>query len=72
MYEGDPFAPENSTAYQDYVEGVKVGSLVLGVSAFSDFLFLLILGPAIKLVGIRPMFVLPYVLMMIQSGILIV
>jgi len=72
VYEGDPFAPENSTAYQDYVEGVKVGSLVLGVSAFSGFLFLLILGPAIKLVGIRPMFVLPYVLMMIQSGILIV
>jgi len=72
VYDGDPFAPENSTAHQDYIKGVKVGSLVLGVSAFSGFLFLLILGPAIKLFGIRPMFVLPYVLMMIESGILIV
>jgi len=72
VYDGDPFAPENSTAYQEYVEGVKVGSLVLGISAFSGFLFLLVLGPLIKLVGIRPIFVQPYVLMMLQSGILIV
>ena len=72
VYDGDPFAPENSTAYQNYVEGVKVGSLVLGISAFFGFVFLLVLGPVIKLVGIRPMFVLPYVLMMLQSGILIV
>jgi len=69
VYDRDPFALENSTAYQDYIKGVKVGSLVL---AFSGFLFLLILGPAIKLFGIRPMFMLPYVLMMIESGILIV
>lgn len=72
IYNGDVLAAENSTAYKKYTDGVKTGSLVLGVSSLSGFSVLLILRPAIKYFGIRPLFILPYILMMIQSGVLIV
>ena len=72
IFNGDVFAPENSTVYKDYTDGIKTGSLILGVSSASGLFILLLLRPAIKCIGMRPLFVMPYVLMMLQSGILIV
>ena len=72
IFNGDVFAHDNSTAYRDYTDGVKTGSLILAISSASGFFILLLLRPAIKCVGIRPLFVIPYVLMMLQSGILII
>ena len=72
VFDGDVFAPENSTAYKNYTDGVQAGSLILAVSSMSGFLILLLLRPAIKYLGIRPLFVLPYLLVMLQSGVLIV
>ena len=72
IFNGDVFAPENSTAYKDYTDGIKTGSLILAISSTSGFMILLLLRPAIKCIGIRPLFVMPYVLMMLQSGILII
>ncbi|XP_065905109.1 membrane-associated transporter protein-like [Dysidea avara] len=69
-YGGDVTAPENSTEYHNYTDGVKFGSLILGVSAIVGLIVSLLLGPLIKLVGMRPLFVTAYVLLMIQSGIL--
>ena len=72
IYKGDVFAPENSTAYKDYTDGIKMGSLILAVSSTSGFFILLLLRPAIKYLGIRPLFILPYILMMLQSSVLII
>lgn len=72
IFDGDVFAPENSTAYKNYVEGVKKGSMILAVSSVSGFVFLLFLGPAVKCIGLRPLYVLPCVLSMLQSGILVI
>ena len=72
IYDGDVNAPENSTAYQDYTDGVTFGSLALGISAVVALVFSLLLGPIIKLVGMRFVFVASYVLLMLQSGIQIV
>ena len=72
VFDGDVFAPENSTAYQNYTDGVQAGSLILAVSSMSGFLILLLLRPAIKYLGIRPLFILPYLLVILQSGVLIV
>jgi len=69
-FNGDVNAPENSTKYHNYTDGVKFGSLILGVSAIVGLVVSLLLGPLIKLVGMRPLFVTAYVLLMIQSGIL--
>ncbi|XP_065904746.1 membrane-associated transporter protein-like [Dysidea avara] len=69
-FNGDVSAPENSTEYHNYTDGVKFGSLILGVSAIVGLVVSLLLGPLIKLVGMRPLFVTAYVLLMIQSGIL--
>ena len=69
-YGGDVNAPENSTEYHNYTDGVKFGSLILGVSAIVGLVVSLLLGPLIKLIGMRPLFVTAYVLLMIQSGML--
>ena len=70
-YNGDVTSPKNSTEYMHYVEGVQFGSLVLGVSAFVGLVSLL-MGPLIKLVGMRPLFVLSLTMLMLQNGVLIV
>ena len=72
VYNGDVNAPENSTAYQDYTDGVTFGSFALGISAVVALVVSLFLGPIIKLVGMRFVFVLSYILLMLQSGLLIV
>ena len=72
VFSGDVFAPENSTAYKNYTDGVKAGSLILAVSSTSGFLILLLLRPAIKYLGIRPLFILPYLLVTLQSAVLII
>ena len=71
IFDGDVFAPENSTAYKNYADGIKMGSLILAASSTSGFFILLLLRP-IEYLGIRPLFILPFVLMMLQSGILII
>ena len=71
IYDGDITAAENSTAYSKYTEGVRIGSLVLGVSAFSSLAAALLLGPIIKLFGMRLVFVSSYVFSMLQSGVMI-
>lgn len=70
-YNGDINAPKNSTAYQDYTDGVAFGSLALGISAVVALAVSLLLGPIIKLVGMRFVFVSSYVIIMLQSGVLI-
>ena len=72
IFNGDVFAPENSTAYKNYTDGIKMGSLILAVSSTSGFFMLLLLRPAIKYLGIRLLFILPFILMMVQSSILII
>lgn len=72
VYAGDVNAPENSTAYQDYSDGVMFGSLALGISAVVALFVSLLLGPITNLVGMRFMFVSSYVFVMLQSGILFV
>ena len=72
IYDGDVTAPENSTAYHKYTEGVRIGSLIYGVSAFSSLVTSLLLGPAIKLFGMRLVYVSSYVFSMLQSGVMII
>ena len=72
VYDSDVNAPENSTAYQDYTDGVTFGSFALGISAVAALVVSLLLGPIIKLVGMRFVFVLSYVHLMLESGVLIV
>ena len=71
IYNGDVTSPENSTAYHRYTEGVRIGSLVFGVSAFSSLAISLLLGPAMKLFGVRLVYVSSYVFSMLQSGVMI-
>jgi len=71
VYDGDVDAPENSTAYENYTDGIAFGSLVLGIAAIIALVVSLFLGPIIRLVGMRLVLVTSYVLLMIQSGALI-
>ena len=71
VYNGDVTAPENSTAYHQYIKGVKIGSLALGVSAISSLAVSLLSGPLMKLFGMRLVLVFSYVFMMLQSGVMI-
>ena len=71
VYDGDVTAPENSTAYQQYTKGVKIGSLALGVSAIFSLAVSLLSGPLMKLFGMRLVFVSSYVFTMLQSGVMI-
>ena len=71
IYNGDVTAPENSTAYRKYTEGVRIGSLVYGIAAFSSLAISLLLGPAMKLFGVRLVYVSSYVFSMLQSGVMI-
>ena len=71
IYNGDVTAPENSTAYHKYTKGVKVGSLALGVSAISSLVISLLLGPLMKLFGMRLVFVSCYIISMLQTGVMI-
>ena len=71
VYDGDVTAPENSTAYQKFIKGVKVGSLALGVSAISSLAISLLLGPLMKLFGMKLLLVSSYVLSMLQTGVMI-
>ncbi|XP_065892837.1 membrane-associated transporter protein-like [Dysidea avara] len=72
IYEGDVTADENSTEYKNYTEGVRIGSLAFGVSALSSLLISLLLGPLIRVLGKRLALVTSYVVLMLQSGIMIV
>ena len=71
VYNGDVTAPEDSEEYEDYTDGIKVGSLALGVSAISSLVFALIAAPLIKLFGMRFVFVSSYVLSTLQTGVMI-
>ena len=71
VYNGDVTAPENSTAYENYTEGVRIGSLAFGISALSSLIISLLLGPIMKLLGRKLTFVTSNVILMIQSGIMI-
>ena len=68
---GDVDAPEDSTAYKNYTDGVAFGSLVLGIAAIVALVVSLLLGPVIRLVGMRLVLVTSYILLMLQSGVLI-
>jgi len=71
VYNGDITAPSNSTAYENYTEGVRIGSLAFGVSALFSLIVSLLLGPIMKVLGIRLTYVTSYVILMLQSGIMI-
>ena len=71
VYNGDVTAPQDSEEYNDYTDGVKVGSLALGISAISSLIFALIAAPLMKLFGMRFLFVSSYVVSMLQTGIMI-
>ena len=71
-YNGDITAPEDSPEYDDYTEGVRVGSLALGISAISSLLFSFIAGPLMKLFGMKLVLVSSFVLSMLQTGVMIV
>ena len=71
IYNGDITAPENSTAYKEYIKGVRIGSLAFGVASLSSLITSMLLGPTMKLIGTRPTFVASYVVVMMQSGIMI-
>ncbi|XP_065901674.1 membrane-associated transporter protein-like [Dysidea avara] len=72
VYDGDVDAPDNSTAYENYTDGVAFGSLALGIAAIVALVVSLLLGPIIRLVGMRLTLVTSYILLMLQSGVLIV
>ena len=71
VFDGDINAPENSTAYENYTDGIAFGSLALGIGAAISVVISLLLGPIIKLVQIKPVFVVSYILLMVQSGVMI-
>ena len=71
-YNGDITAPEDSPEYDDYTEGVRVGSLALGISAASSLLFSFMAGPLMKLFGMKLVLVSSFVLSMLQTGVMIV
>ena len=72
VYDGDVNAPHNSTAYKNYTDGVTFGSLALGISAVAGLTILLLLRPLMKLIGIRLVLLGACVVLMLESGILIV
>ncbi|XP_065902178.1 membrane-associated transporter protein-like [Dysidea avara] len=72
IYDGDVNAPHNSTAYKDYTDGITFGSLALGISAVTGLVISLLLGPLMKLFGMRLVLVGSYVVLMLESGVLIV
>ncbi|XP_065913886.1 membrane-associated transporter protein-like [Dysidea avara] len=49
IYGGDVNADENSTEYQNYTKGVRIGSLAYGFSALSSVFVSLLLGPLLRL-----------------------
>ena len=71
VFDGDINAPENSTAYENYTDGIAFGSLALGIGAVISVMISLLLGPIIKLVGIKSVFIASYILLMVQSGVMI-
>ena len=71
-YNGDITAPEDSPEYDDYTEGVRVGSLALGISAIMSLFFSFLTGPLMKLFGMRLVLVSSFVLSMLQTGVMIV
>jgi len=71
VFDGDINAPENSTAYENYTDGIAFGSLALGIGAVISVVMSLLLGPIIKLVGLKPVFIASYILLMVQSGVMI-
>lgn len=74
MYNGNVKAPLNSSAYKDYVSGIKAGSRALGISAFSSGILIPLLFLTIrkKLITKKVLFILAFVAVMLQSGALIV
>jgi len=72
IYKGDVSADENSTEYKNYTEGVRIGSLAFGVSALSSLFVSLLLGPLLRALDKRLAFVTSYIVLMLQSGIMIV
>ena len=70
IYDGDVTAPEDSEEYDDYTDGVEVGSLALGISAVSSLVFSFIAGPLMRLCGMRFVLVSSYVVSMVQTGII--
>ena len=72
IYSGDVTADKNSTEYQNYTEGVRIGSFAFGVSALFSVVVSVLLTPLIRLLGKRLTFVTSYVVLMLQSGIMIV
>jgi len=72
MYNGNVKAPSNSSAYKDYVSGIKAGSHALGISALSSILVPLLFQTIIKLITKKVLFILAFVAVMLQSGALIV
>jgi len=72
VYDGNVNAPSNSTAYKNYTDGVAFGSLALGIAAVAGLVMSLLLGPLIRLVGMRFVLVGSYVISMLESGVLIV
>ena len=71
IYNGDITAPENLTAYKEYIKGVRIGSLAFGLASVSSLIASILLGPMMKLIGTRLTFVASYIVVMIQSGIMI-
>ena len=72
VYNGDVNAPHYSTAYKDYTDGVTFGSLAMGIAAVAGLVTSLLLGPLMKLFGMRLVLVGSYVVLMLESGVLIV
>jgi len=72
MYNGNIKAPLNSSAYNDYVSGVKAGSRALGISAISSILVSVLFQTIIKRITKKVLFILAFVAVMLQSGALIV
>lgn len=72
VYNGDVTAPEDSQEYDNYTKGVKVGSLALGISTASSLAFSFIAGPVMKSLGMRLVLVSSYVILILQSGLMII
>ena len=72
VYDGDVTAPEDSEEYDDYTDGIEVGSLALGISAVSSLVFSFIAGPLMKIFGMKFVLVSSFVVSMLQTGIIII
>ena len=72
VYDGDITAPEDSEEYDDYTDGIKVGSLALGISAVSSLVFSFIAGPLMKILGMKFVLVSSFVVSMLQTGVIVI